>query len=1162
MGRAPRRACFLATSLLFLISACASGGDAPLDDVAQPGGGGSGGGTAAAGGAAGAVAGAAGASVGGAGGSAGGQGGASAGSSAGGAAGAGASGSAGQAGAGGLVGCGTEEICDNGVDDDCDGTPDENCGCVPGATASCFGAPAGYRGKGVCRDGVMHCSGAAEFGTWGDCEGDVLPGAEVCDAAGEDENCDGAVNEGCECDDGSPPVPCGSNVGECMLGLQACVAGKLGACDGSVAPAPELCDGKDNDCDGEIDEGLSRPCGESKGACSVGLQHCSDGAWGACEGDVAPAEEICNGLDDDCDGQVDEGVLVTCGTPTGACKIGQQACLGGELQACSGAIGPAVEICNGIDDDCNGKIDEGLAVGCGSAVGACKPGVSTCAAGAWSACVGGVGPVDEACDGLDNNCNGTIDEGCGCVVGAPPVACGPAKGACKQGQQACVGGKLGPCVGAVGPAAEICNGIDDDCDGEIDEGITEACGSSVGACKLGVRTCAAGAFGACVGAVGPTEETCNGVDDDCDGQVDEGQLHACGSSVGRCAPGVETCVAGAWSACVGAIGPIAEVCEGKIDEDCDGVVDNGCACVKGAVLPCGSAVGTCKQGAQTCDASGKWGPCVGGVGASPELCDGKDNNCDGQTDEGCACALGDLRPCGSAVGQCSTGLEACSIAGAWGPCVGGVGPQAELCDGLDNNCNAQVDEGCACVAGQTQPCGSSVGQCKAGKATCTLAGAFGPCGGAVGPAAEICNGLDDDCDGKVDEDGVCPSTPPVATCPGAVATTIGTAVTLQASGSDPDGGAVTLSWAITDKPAGSTAQPSPANAASTKLTPDLAGAYELTFCATNAKGVSTCCKTVVNAMSGCTPPPATPVVTTCGTSWDRRPIVEFPPLPAGTIYEVWQTGGQAPLATLSLQGQNYFRPPAALGPGGPPPGVEASLYVRACKADNLACCATSAPVTSRLVEACSTVAVPSASNVLFSEYLINGSGGGCPGPSCQAGEAIEITNLSHCPVSLEGHHFGYQSSTGGANRWMNFTSADIIPPRGVYVAIRNLDATACGLPFFGPDNPALFGLRVSALDMQGDGLTSGWFSNTGGGVSTLRIATGTWQSITGGTQIAAIAPYSAKNSACVSVGFDAIDACGEISAGGVPTGTLSPNQLGRLWHPCDRVVKPVPATCY
>jgi hypothetical protein len=221
-------------------------------------------------------------------------------------------------------------------------------------------------------------------------------------------------------------------------------------------------------------------------------------------------------------------------------------------------------------------------------------------------------------------------------------------------------------------------------------------------------------------------------------------------------------------------------------------------------------------------------------------------------------------------------------------------------------------------------------------------------------------------------------------------------------------------------------------------------------------------------------------------------------------------------------------------------------------------------VTVGLIEACTTPVAATADNIVFSEYLINGDGnpGTCPGDTCEAGEAIEITNLSNCPVTLNGDHFGYQSPTlPGTSRWMDFTSADVIPPRGVYVAIRNYAGSACEFPFYGPDDPGLFGLKISGLAMQGTGLTNGWFSNTGGGSSALRVATGAWVSITGGTTLEIISPYLAASVDCRSVGFDAIDNCGNISAISTPTTTLLPNQLGRLWHPCDAVVAPNPAGC-
>jgi hypothetical protein len=119
-----------------------------------------------------------------------------------------------------------------------------------------------------------------------------------------------------------------------------------------------------------------------------------------------------------------------------------------------------------------------------------------------------------------------------------------------------------------------------------------------------------------------------------------------------------------------------------------------------------------------------------------ELCDdGKDNDCNGATDEaGCLCILGLVRECysgasgTSGVGICRVGLQACGTDGKWGPCGGEVVPGAESCNGTDDNCDGSTDEG--------------------------LKNACGACGALP---AEVCNnGLDDNCNGTVDENcGTC-----------------------------------------------------------------------------------------------------------------------------------------------------------------------------------------------------------------------------------------------------------------------------------------------------------------------------------------------------------------------------------------------------------------------
>jgi hypothetical protein len=562
------------------------------------------------------------------------------------------------------------EICDK-LDNDCNGTIDDvpesrlvgdpqNCGACGNACkfAHAFGECVGGFDGGVptchekgCQPGYIDLDGDPANGCEYVCT-PTSPATEICD--GKDNNCDGRVDEGFTTNwaDAQKQMPLydssTANCGQCGI-VCSLGAGTLLACAGTGAGGRGQCavtgcfnglDGngvhqtyRHNPASGAIEvTGCEYHC--PKPAVELGTNCNPDGAC------TFPAE-LCNGSDDDCDFVADDKLsdpglngpcpdgapgklcqdAVNCGK--GVCTAGTYRCIGGGL-TCQGSTGPSPEMCDGIDNDCNGKVDDPYTAtwndagnqmprydsdpnhcgGCAAtqkcalpngvnycrvaagdtlgscAILACNPGfawvpktdsnpasptcdqVTTSPRDSTQATTG-IGcfyscplanNTPETCDGKDNDCSGCIDDG----LTAPAICAN--KGVC-AGQNVvarCAGAAGFKCdysavpnisldaMGNLTTTENQCDNLDNNCNGPCDENFPDVLVSGAGCTNAhAAKTCVAGQ-GVCQ-SVGPfvcaasggkpyndiekcsatpntaaaTDEKCNGKDDDCNGLIDE-----------------------------------------------------------------------------------------------------------------------------------------------------------------------------------------------------------------------------------------------------------------------------------------------------------------------------------------------------------------------------------------------------------------------------------------------------------------------------------------------------------------------------------------------------------------------------------------------------------------------------------------------------------------
>jgi len=746
----------------------------------------------------------------------------------------------------------SSEVCNN-ADDNCNGQIDEgvlntyyfdNDGDTYGnpiLTVNACTLPIGYVVNGTdCNDNIAAINPAT---------------SELCNLI--DDNCNNQTDEGVQqlfyADADTDSF---GNALSTILGCSApngYVTNNLDCNDNNLMVYPaasEVCNNLDDNCNLSIDEGLLFSTyyadldGDGAGnlnnttfACSLpngyvtNATDCNDA-----NPNIYPnATELCNEQDDNCNLDIDEGAqsiffLDSDGDTFGNAFLPTLSCLAppnyvtnnSDCNDLNNLVYPnANEICNGIDDDCDNFIDEGVQLtfyadadgdGFGNALSSimtCSPpvGYSINATDCNDNNMNIRPGVIELCNNVDDNCNTIIDEGVLNTYYADSDSDG--FGNPNSSIESCSAplgyvSNFNDCndnLATIFPGAiEVCNGVDENCNGAIDEGVQnlyylDADSDSYGSNSLNIYACNL-PFGYVTNdldcndnsetAFPGATELCNALDDNCNGQIDDGLV-------------VQTYYADSDSdtfgnplaplnACIQPIGFVfdntdcndnnflinsggVELCN-LLDDNCNGLIDEGVQVLFYAdqdndgfggtfptTLACYPPSGYSNNSSDCNDVNGTVFP------GSIELCNSLDDNCNSLVDEGIQNTYY-LDADGDSFGTNSVSVQACSIPMGYSmnnidcnDSDAGIQPAAsEICNLLDENCNGQIDEGVQ-IAFYADYDNDNYGSQNIFIMACTPPNGFvtnssdcNDSNAAINPSiSEICNLSDENCNGQIDE---------------------------------------------------------------------------------------------------------------------------------------------------------------------------------------------------------------------------------------------------------------------------------------------------------------------------------------------------------------------------------------------------------------------------